>query len=60
VPAPQPQPASAENNPPADAASLRPCPCCGGRMFVIEVFARRRTPRYRVIAPVRDIRIDTS
>jgi hypothetical protein len=25
----------------------RPCPCCGGRMIVIEVFARGSTPRYR-------------
>jgi hypothetical protein len=60
VPAPQPQPATAENVPPADSASLRPCPCCSGRMFVIEVFTRGRTPRYRATAPVRDMRIDTS
>ena len=26
---------------------LRPCPCCGGRMIVIEVFARGAMPRYR-------------
>ena len=25
----------------------RPCPCCGGRMIVIEVFARGSMPRYR-------------
>jgi hypothetical protein len=58
---PQPQPT--EDTPAADStakASLRPCPCCGGRMFVIEVFARGRSPRYRATAPVRDIRIDTS
>jgi len=32
----------------------RPCPCCGGRMIVIEVFARGSQPRYRppVLAPV--------
>jgi hypothetical protein len=61
VPPPQPQPEPAEEAPPADSkASLRPCPCCGGRMFVIEVFARRRSPRYRATAPVRDIRIGTS
>ena len=37
----------------------RPCPCCGGRMIVIEVFARGTKPRYRppVAAPVW---IDTS
>ena len=22
-----------------------PCPCCGGRMIIIEVFERRRQPR---------------
>ena len=35
----------------ADTEGLRvlpqPCPCCGGRMIVIEVFARGSTPRYR-------------
>ena len=25
----------------------RPCPCCGGRMIVIEVFARSGTPRHK-------------
>jgi hypothetical protein len=24
---------------------LPPCPCCGGRMIVIEIFARWRQPR---------------
>jgi hypothetical protein len=33
-----------------------PCPCCGARMIVIEVFARGREPRWRP-APAR---IDTS
>jgi len=28
----------------------RPCPCCGGRMIIIEVFARGSKPRYA--APV--------
>jgi hypothetical protein len=37
-----------------------PCPCCGGRMIVIEVFARGRSPQYRPTAPVAAIRIDTS
>ena len=60
---PPPQPQPAEDTAAADSTakpSLRPCPCCGGRMFVIEVFARGRTPRYRATAPVRDLRIDTS
>jgi hypothetical protein len=25
----------------------RPCPCCGGRMLIIEVFARGETPHHR-------------
>jgi Putative transposase/Transposase zinc-binding domain len=34
-----------------------PCPCCGGRMSIIETFKRGSTPRYRPPPP---IRIDTS
>lgn len=37
-----------------------PCPCCGGRMIVIEVFERGATPRHRPTAPTSVIRIDTS
>ena len=36
------------------------CPCCGGRMIIIEVFERGATPRYRPTAPTSVIRIDTS
>lgn len=35
-----------------------PCPCCGGHMVIVEVFARGSTPRHRPTANV--IRIDTS
>jgi hypothetical protein len=55
-------PAPAEPNDPKAAQPEEPrvyphaCPCCGGRMIVIEVFARGCQPSYRV-AP---IRIDTS
>ena len=38
----------------------RPCPCCGGRMLIIEIFERGSAPRYRPSAPVAAIRIDTS
>ena len=38
----------------------RPCPCCGGRMFVIEIFARGCTPRHRPTPRPSPIRIDTS
>jgi hypothetical protein len=36
------------------------CPCCGGRMIIIEVFARGAMPRHRPTAPTTVIRIDTS
>jgi hypothetical protein len=36
-----------------------PCPCCGGRMIVIEVFERGCEPRRRPTA-VAPVRIDTS
>ena len=36
----------------------RPCPCCGGRMLIIETFARGCEPKYRATAAA--IRIDTS
>jgi hypothetical protein len=37
-----------------------PCPCCGGRMIIIETFARGCSPRYQPTAPSAAIRIDTS
>jgi hypothetical protein len=37
-----------------------PCPRCGGRMIVIEVFARGREPRCRPTPAPTPIRIDTS
>jgi hypothetical protein len=38
----------------------QPCPCCGGRMFVIETFDAGCQPRHRPTAPLVAIRIDTS
>jgi predicted Zn-ribbon and HTH transcriptional regulator len=52
---PQGEPISAAADP-----SKPTCPCCGGRMLIIEVFARGATPRHRPTAPTRVIRIDTS
>jgi hypothetical protein len=37
-----------------------PCPCCGGRMIIIETFQRGHAPRYRPAASTLAIRIDTS
>jgi hypothetical protein len=36
-----PDSAAATDKPP------HPCPCCGGRMIIIETFERGSTPRYR-------------
>ena len=36
------------------------CPCCGGRMVIIERFERGATPHYRASSPPPAIRIDTS
>jgi hypothetical protein len=48
--------------PESAAATDKPtqaCPCCGGRMSIIETFKRGATPRYRPPPPTA-IRIDTS
>jgi len=50
--------AEAANADQPPALSL-PCPCCGGRMIIIETFERGSTPRYRP-TPSTAIRIDTS
>ena len=38
----------------------RPCPCCGGRMIIIESFARGCQPTHRLTPTSQEIRIDTS
>ena len=38
----------------------RPCPCCGGRMIIIETFARGGEPKHRPTPSPAAIRIDTS
>src|ERR1700686_156287 len=38
----------------------RPCTCCGGRMFIIETFARGCEPKHRSTPTPGGIRIDTS
>ena len=38
----------------------QPCPCCGGRMIIIETFERGGSPRHRPTEPMVAIRIDTS
>ena len=36
------------------------CPCCRGRMIIIEVFERGCSPRHSPTAPTTVIRVDTS
>ena len=58
VPTPQEQ----ADDPDADEPPTltHPCPCCGGRMIIIETFERGCSPRYRPTGPMIAIRIDTS
>jgi Putative transposase len=56
--APQDQHSEADADPSDD--TLHPCPCCGGRMIIIETFPPGSTPRYRPTAQTSLIRIDTS
>ena len=39
---------------------IKPCPCCGGRMIIIETFARGCEPKPRPTSAPAPIRIDTS
>jgi hypothetical protein len=51
---------AANAEPEEPKAPEHPCPCCGGRMIIIETFQRGCSPSYRPTAPVAAIRIDTS
>ena len=55
----QPDPSEA---PAADEPRMlpRPCPCCGGRIIIIETFARGCKPKHRPTPAPAQIRIDTS
>ena len=52
--------AAVEIDPTTAQPLVQPCPCCGGRMFVIESFEAGCQPRHRPTAPLVAIRIDTS
>ena len=39
---------------------IHPCPCCGGRMIIIETFEAGCAPRHRPAASAIAIRVDTS
>jgi Putative transposase/Transposase zinc-binding domain len=56
---PEPEPsAAARTDEPRTLPS--PCPCCGGRMHVIETFEAGTMPRHRPSPAATSIRIDTS
>jgi hypothetical protein len=59
LPKPQSNPADADTTDQSPIPA-HPCPCCGGRMIIIETFANDSPPRYRPVAPTLAIRIDTS
>jgi hypothetical protein len=46
-------PKQQDTNDPASSADkpIHPCPCCGGRMVIIEAFEAGTTPRHRRTAP---------
>jgi Putative transposase/Transposase zinc-binding domain len=55
------QAADTDDNDGNEAPTLsHPCPCCGGRMIIIEIFERGATPGHRPTAPISVIKIDTS
>jgi len=61
MPAPQRQSeTTAASEPDQPCVLPRPCPCCGGRMIVIEIFAPGCEPRHRPARQPSMIRIDTS
>jgi Putative transposase/Transposase zinc-binding domain len=58
VPAPQNASGDADSSGDGEPQPLsHPCPCCGGRMIIIEIFKRGCAPRYRPTTPTR---IDSS
>ena len=57
VQAKQNEPSDADANADEPPMHSLPCPCCGGRMIIIETFERGSTPRTRPPSP---ITIDTS
>ena len=61
APAPQTSSDDAQAAAPDEPRALsHPCPCCGGRMIIIETFERGAAPQHRPTAPLTAIRIDTS
>ena len=51
---------AADAKPEEPQAPEHPCPCCGGRMLIIETFLRGQQPKHRPTPVPQLIRIDTS
>jgi hypothetical protein len=51
---------AADAKPEEPKAPEHPCPCCGGRMLIIETFLRGQQPKHRPTPVPQLIRIDTS
>ena len=49
-----------DGGPTQPSTTAHPCPCCGGRMIIIEAFAPGCQPHHRPTATTIAIRIDTS
>ena len=60
VPTPKPEVNDVEDKASASKPLAPACPCCDGRMVIIETFARGATPWHRPATPIRLLRIDTS
>jgi hypothetical protein len=61
VPAAQPEAEVTRCAQPTEPKPLsHPCPCCGGRMVIIEIFQRGSSPRYGPATSAAVIRLDTS
>ena len=58
---PKPQALPDDDGGPNEPSTIaHPCPCCGGRMIIIEAFAPGCQPHHRPSATTLAIRIDTS
>jgi hypothetical protein len=60
VPVPAQEPDTSQAATDQDRVLPRPCPCCGGRMIIIETFERGCQPKHQPTAAPHTIRIDTS
>jgi hypothetical protein len=60
VPTPKKKDCAAAADTSEPATLPQPCPCCGGRMIIIETFEQGSSPRYRPSASKPAIKIDTS